>query len=455
MRVLFVLLASAGLAAAGVASASAQVPEALAGRWSGAAVTDGVPRLFDLELAVQGDSLAAVLTQPYDGFARFPYPFAYEPGRADGELVAGLFGDEMRLIVDLGDATVRGTVVSGGDTTATVFLQRVLDVPLPVVRAEPVALPVGADTLEGRWLRPAGAGPFPAVVLVAGRGGSAADLLPWGERLARVGVAALALSPRGAGGSTGDAATTTDRDRFAELGAALDWAAARPDVHADRLGVLSYSAGAWVVPPVVVDRSDVAFWVSLVGPAESLTDQQGHVTTAFMRASGEAFTEAEYAEAFAYQAGLVTLAQRGAPWSAFEAGNAAARASRWAEHALIPDSLDQEDLSYYRRRAGFDARAALARLRVPTLAVFGGADPIVPPEPNAELWRTLAREAGNDALTVVVLDGADHGLGRPGGAVGEGPWPAGYTRSWSRPAALFETVLAWVRERAGVAQSSP
>ena len=358
----------------------------------------------------------------------------------------------MRLVADLADGTLRGTVVAGGDTTATVFLQRVLPTPLPAVRSERVALPVGADTLAGRWLAPPGDGPFAAVVLVAGRNGSAADLLPWGERLARVGVAALALSPRGAGGSTGDAATTTDRDRFAELGAALDWTAARPDV--ERVGVLSYSAGAWVVPPVAAGRDDVAFWVALVGPAEGLAEQQGHVTTAFMRASGEAFSEAEYADAFAYQAGLVRLAWRGAPWADYADGNAAARAARWAEHALIPDSLGQPDLDYYRRRPSFDARDALARLRVPTLAVFGGADAVVPPDDNIPLWRRLAAHAGNDDVTVVVIDGADHGLG-VAGAVGTGGWPTGYTRGWSRPAALFETVLDWTRARAGLGAERP
>ena len=116
---------------AAAAAATAQVPPGLSGRWSGATVTDGVPRLFDLEFAAEGDTLTTTLTQPYDGFTRFGFDFEYRPDdAADGTLTGGLFGDEMRLLVDLDDGTLRGTVRVGDDVTATVFLRRVLDYPL-------------------------------------------------------------------------------------------------------------------------------------------------------------------------------------------------------------------------------------------------------------------------------------------------------------------------------------
>ena len=273
----------------------------------------------------------------------------------------------------------------------------------------------------------------------------------WATVLARNGVAALVFDQRGAGASTGDGAAETGEDRVEDVRAALDWARTRPEVDGRRVGVLSYSAGGWVAPLAIAGRDHIVFWVSLAGPAEGLGPQQGHVTTALMPAAaagGPDYTDAEYDAAYRYQTALVDLARSGASWPAFEAANETARAARWAEHALIPDSLDHPDLDYYRRRAAFDGvDGALRRVHAPTFAVYGGADVIVPPSENVPRLRARFREAGNEALTVLVLDGVDHGLGRPGGPSGDGAWPEAYVRQWARPGALFTTVVEWTLAR--------
>ena len=433
-------------------AASAQIPDALAGRWSGAAVSDGVPRLFDLQFEVEGDSLTTILTQPYNGFTRFGFDFRYtSEGPADGTLTGGLFGDEMRLLVDLADGSLRGTVASADSVTATVYLRRVLDYPLPGFSFAEASVPAGADTLSGTLLVPEGAGPHPAAVLVAGRGGyrTRGDMGEWAALLARNGIAALVYDQRGVGRSTGRPEATGET-RVENVDAALDWLRAQDGIDGARVGVLSYSAGGWVTPLAIQDRDDVAFWVSLAGPAEGLAAQQGHTTTQLMRASGEEYAAAEYAAAFAYQARLVELAQAEAPWSDYAPLNAAARSARWAAHALIPDSLQQEDLAYYRSRTAFnDPDDALRRLDLPILALYGGADVIVHPDDNVPRLRQLV---GDDALTVVVLDGAEHSLGRPAGVHGAGDWPEGFRRPWARPGRLFTTIVDWTRERVGLAR---
>ena len=377
-------------------------PTVLLGRWSRAATEAGTPRLFDLAFSLDADgALATEITQPYNGYDRFSVDFfVYEAGGPhDGTLTGGLFGDEMRLVLDLAEGHLRGTVVVDDSVTMRVHLQRVLDVPRPVVRQERVAFTVGSDTLAGVVYLPGGDGPHPGAVMVAGRGQSAVYwMYNWATLLARSGVAALVWDGRGVGGSTGDAATVTAEDREAEARAALDALGQRADV--GPVGLVSYSAGGWIVPDVAAERDDVAFVVTMVGPVESLADQQGHVTTAFMQASGDAFTDAEYAQAFAYQRATVELAQEDAPWSAFERINAPVRAARWAEHALVPDSLDAPDLDYFRRRTGFDA-PAWDRVRAPVLGLFGETDRVVPPEHNAP--RLRAALAGNADATVVVV----------------------------------------------------
>jgi len=422
------------------------VPDGLLGRWAGAAVENGTPRLFDLTFGRAPDgTLATELTLPYNGYDQFPFAFAYDaaggPGSGpDGRLSGGLFGDEMRLSVDLAEGHLRGVVLRADTVAALVHLQKVPAFPLPPLASEEVRFRAGADTLAATLVRPAGRAVPPVALLVPGRGQTAREeMLGWARLLARGGVAALAWDGRGSGRSTGDADAVTSDVLIEDARAALAWALARTDL--GPAGFVSYSAGGWVAPVVAADRDDVAFVVTLVGPAASLADQQGHTTVAFMRASGTAYADDEIAAAFAYQQQTVRLAQADAPWSAFEAINAGAQASRWREHALIPAAADDADLAYFRRHR-FEA-PPWARVRAPVLAVFGETDPLVPPADNVPLLR--AALAATPDVTVVVAPGADHTLARPAGVVGEGD--GRYYRPWTRSAVVFDALLGWFAAR--------
>lgn len=432
------------------ASATAQVPPDLEGQWSGAAIYDGgALRLIDLEIDVpSADVLEVVLTQPYNGFTRFSFPFAYEPGgSADGYMTAELFGDEMRLLIDLEDGTLRGTVVVGSDTTATVSLSRVLDYGIPTFDLEDVSFVAGRDTLYGSLVVPTSAGPHPTVLMVPGRGYGygRGEMGEWATMMARNGVAALVYDARGTGSSTGVDSLTTGADRIEDVRVALDVLAGHPSVRADAVGVLSNSAGGWVTPLALEGRDDVAFWISLVGPVGSLAEQQSAAVRQLMRDSEQEFSDADYAAATAYQAQLVEVAS----WPEVAPLVEAAREQPWAEFADLPEGPENEQLRYFARRRGFDNTAALEVVRIPTLAVYGTADWVVPPGDHVPALEAASQRAGFD-LTLPVLEGVDHSLGIPSGAVGEGSWPEGYTRAWARPGRLFTTIVDWTRAQAGL-----
>ncbi|MBT8479164.1 MAG: alpha/beta hydrolase [Gemmatimonadetes bacterium] len=421
------------------------VPAGLLGRWAGAAIQNGTPSLLELDFSLDAEGrLRTELTLPYNGYDRFRYDFTYTvDGPHDGTLTSQLFGDEMRLVVDLAEAHLRGAVTEGDSVTARVHLQKVVRFEFPTIDAAETRFPAGQDTLAGVLYSPLDADRPPVVLLVTGRGyGTRHEMSNWGRLLARQGIAALAFDGRGTGGSTGDNDSASAEDRFDDVRGALDFLAHRNDL--GPVGLLGNSAAGWIVPTIAAERDDVRFVVTLVGPAESLADQQGHVTTAFMRASGEVFTEAEYEEAFEYQRRTVVLSQEGASWADFQRINRPARTSSWAEHALIPDSLDAPDLDYFRRRIGF-TKPRWEQVRVPVLAVYGEDDVVVPPEDNVPLLQ--AALAGNEDVTIVVLPGADHALARPDAWVGEGEWPDRYYRPWTRSPFLFETVLDWIASR--------
>ena len=113
--------------------------------------------------------------------------------------------------------------------------------------AEEVSFPSRDGTRLGGWYipTPASAAPSPGIALSHGWGRSRAELLPHADLLHRAGFAVLAFDYRHRGESGGDAVTMGLRERGDLLGA-LDELAARPEVDAERIGVLGMSMGAVV-----------------------------------------------------------------------------------------------------------------------------------------------------------------------------------------------------------------
>lgn len=109
--------------------------------------------------------------------------------------------------------------------------------------------------LNALMFRPAGQGPYPAVVLLHGCGGMVtsqgyvtASYRYWLDLLASNGYAALlvdSLNPRGHRTICEQQKRTIliSRERVQDAYAALQWLAAQPGVRADRVGILGWSNG--------------------------------------------------------------------------------------------------------------------------------------------------------------------------------------------------------------------
>jgi dienelactone hydrolase len=123
-------------------------------------------------------------------------------------------------------------------------------------------------TLRGILYRPAGAGPFPAVVALhgcSGLYGKDGDLSPrhsdWAERLVDQGFVVLlpdSFGPRGVEGSqcrTRDRVTRPSRERVADAFAAKTNLQSRPDVKPEAVSLLGWSNGGSTVL-YAVDRQD-------------------------------------------------------------------------------------------------------------------------------------------------------------------------------------------------------
>jgi dienelactone hydrolase len=101
------------------------------------------------------------------------------------------------------------------------------------------------------WLyRPAGEGPFPALVLAHGCAGVLPHTHMWGSLLARWGYVTVApdsFGPRGEKNVCGRGPAVTGQARVADVAGAIDWLNGQPFVRRNDIGLIGHSHGGWTV----------------------------------------------------------------------------------------------------------------------------------------------------------------------------------------------------------------
>ncbi len=417
-------------------AAPAAFAQAPTGSWLGALDVPGLPEPLRLTIRVvqAGDSLTSTIDIPQQGAVGIPATTT--DFRTDSLVVTyALFGGRL----DLGVAadSLRGTFSQGPNTlpitfgpTTELVRPQTPRPPFPYATEDVTVDAAPGVTLAGTFVRPAGAGPFPAVLLLSGSGAQDRDESLFGHRpfavladhLARNGIASLRLDDRGTDESTGDYGTTTIADLTSDADAALVALRAMPGVA--KVGIIGHSLGGIVAPRV----AGADFLVLLAAPAvkgselyvlqiERLTHAGAAGTPAV-----DSTTAATAATAFA---GAVRAAMQPlledptAPDSTLQAPMEAAFNAALVD---VPTSARQvvglAGPAYVQVRrqvvAGMlstelrgillsDPTAALAAIRVPTLALYGSLDAQVAADQNAPAMR-----AADPRAEVVVLAGKNH-----------------------------------------------
>ena len=149
---------------------------------------------------------------------------------------------------------------------------RLVECPDGVVESD-ASVPSGDITLAGTFTRPAGDGPFPAVVILSGSGADGRDGIAAGHpflnriawELARAGIASVRLDDRGVGESGGDFSQITLGLLAADARAAADWLRERKEI--SKVGYLGHSEGAIVGPLAAAGDARAAAVFRLAGPA--------------------------------------------------------------------------------------------------------------------------------------------------------------------------------------------
>ncbi len=287
-------------------------------------------------------------------------------------------------------------------------------------RAEDVTFDNVPVTLAGTLTLPPGDGPFVAVVLISvsranDRNESLVPVTPMqpfrllADVLTRQGLAVLRYDDRGIGESTGVYEDASRADLATDAAAAFTYLRAREDI--SHVGLLGHSEGGLIAAMIAAETSEVAFVISMAGPALS----EYELTPVQLRRSGEAMglplDEIER---------QVALAQARLDW-ALAGDFDALRASIEEEMATLYAGLTVEQQAAIPPmeeivEAGiaivhditYDPVEAWSRVTCPVLALFGELDVHVPPEQNYPVLVQALTAAGNQDVTAITLMGANH-----------------------------------------------
>jgi uncharacterized protein len=351
--------------------------------------------------------------------------------------------------------------------------------PRPAWTDEDIVIDGPAGPLAGTLLRPLGAGPHPAAVMIHGAAGGLRDQYRlYAEHFVRSGVAALVYDKRGFGASSASGASSklSFADKADDAEAWFDHLRGRDDIRADGVGVWGYSNGSWVAPLVAARRPEVAFLAVIGAAGTTALETEIHRRAFDLREQGVPEDQiAGVVEQWRIVYDLLDTRQpdpvakrRFDDLAATAGASAELRAVRLHEYAIrmpflgpVPPYATYQDIvaDLPRHRPNSDEWVtdpveSYRTITVPVLYLVGANDSNLPGPLSAARVARALDEAGNVDAVVLVLPETGHGMNvvHLGQAQGMTSEEAGYRFHGFRFAGGFvEIVTDWAAAAARAA----
>jgi dienelactone hydrolase len=257
----------------------------------------------------------------------------------------------------------------------------------PYIAEEVAVMAPAGHTLAGTLTLPKGASrtqPVSAIVTVTGSGPQDRDeniglpgFRPFrqiADALARRGIAVLRMDDRGTGASGGTFKGSTTADFAEDVRAGLAYLRTRPEIRADRLGVLGHSEGALIAPMVADKEPTLRAIVLLAGIA-----QPGRTALHFQ---------------------LKNLIERNSKLTPEMRDTQIAEIPKRIDAMMAADPWMKFFLTY-------DPAPTMRRVKTPVLILTGSRDQQAVPEEVA-LQEAAFKEGGNGDVTARVLPDLNH-----------------------------------------------
>ena len=306
-----------------------------------------------------------------------------------------------------------------------------LGLEVPTATTEDVWVDNGGVRLAGTLALPAVPGPHPAVVLVSGSGPQDRDeampsipgYRPFAvisEYLVDRDVAVLRYDDRGVGESTGDNAMASTGDLATDAEAVFEYLRNRPEIDANRVGILGHSEGSMIAAMIAARNPNVAFVVSMGGSAadnyELLLRQEQRIVEA------SDMSEAEKAESMAMTRTALKLT-RDANWTELEPflretieeqiqAMPAERRAALGDLETFTEQAVEQTLAHHRDWLHFfltyDVAADWESVDVPVLVLLGELDTQVDAAQARASFEAAFARGGNERVTYAVFPKANH-----------------------------------------------
>jgi pimeloyl-ACP methyl ester carboxylesterase len=278
-----------------------------------------------------------------------------------------------------------------------------------------VALTWNDVRLAGTLHLPASPAPHPVVLMMQGSGPADRDgdgyFPPIRDAFLSRGIAVYSFDKPGIGDSSGDWRHYGLAGRTDQALAVIAVLREQKDIDPRRVGIWGQSQGGWLVQMIAARLPDLAIAIANSGPGIGVAEQDLYGCEHTMRAAGK--SETDIAHALAFLDAMHAAALRGDDYPTAERLLiAAARDEPWYGYLTFDDAEDWGLICRFIQER-YEPSEALARVRCPFLALFGGLDPLLPALESAAIYGKALRAAGNRDATIVVFPQANHRIFDP------------------------------------------
>jgi pimeloyl-ACP methyl ester carboxylesterase len=258
---------------------------------------------------------------------------------------------------------------------------------------------------------PASSTPLPAVLLLHGSGPDGRDNAYYrelAEAFGRRGIATLVYDKRGSGASTGDWRTEPFSALVDDAEAVLRSLRQHAWVDPTRVGIWGGSEGATIAPLVAERDERVAFLI--VQSMSGVPFGEQYVYQAAREFRG---TDADSADAVALVRAKLAYVRDRSRWAAYDSLVRASAGRRFAPYAT-PTTEDSWWWRWYATKMDVSALSALGTLRIPTLAIWGAEDVLVPADTSRAAFMAARAALQQPSDRVLFIEGGSHTLHVPG-----------------------------------------
>ncbi len=275
----------------------------------------------------------------------------------------------------------------------------------PAVAEQHVSFENAGARLQGTLYEPRTGTQLPAVVVLWGAAMPTRKFMLYRhltQGLAAMGIAVLVFDRRGNGASTGTMHGTDYRLLADDAVAAARSLARKARIDPHKIGYWGLSQGGWLAMLAASRDKHAAFAVSVSAPLVTPAEQMDFAVTNLLTVHG--YKDTDVAQAIDVRHVWEGFLRGRIPCKTALAAIKRVQARPWFDLEFMPDADEfaHEPVNKaWKRDMDYDPIRIAERLTVPTLLIYGGADPWIPVARSIQRLRPLAERHPNIAYRVI------------------------------------------------------